>query len=109
MSECTHMRCQLAGPVSGMARRAALAMFDEAQRALERAGAASVWSPVRNVGSRTPWELAMRRCIRHLTGSCGPEMLVTLPGWESSAGAALEVAVARACGVRVVSVEEAVR
>lgn len=105
-ARCDGMAVQLCGPVSadyGAAREA----FAGAARALVDAGARSVWSPTERVPSHWGHEQAMRRCIDHMVVLAPGCALVTLPGWEGSDGACLEVAVARAIGLRVMSLDEA--
>jgi nucleoside 2-deoxyribosyltransferase len=50
-----------------------------------------------------PKETYMRQDIRAVL-DC--EMVVTLPKWEESPGAKLEVEVARACGIPVIDLQE---
>jgi hypothetical protein len=59
---------------------------------------------------RASWDEAMDRC-RSLVRSLDPrtDALVTLPGWQNSKGAREEVALARAIGLPVLTVLEAIR
>ncbi len=50
-----------------------------------------------------PKETYMREDIKAVL-EC--EMVVTLPGWQESSGALLEVEVARACGIPVIDLQE---
>jgi hypothetical protein len=73
--------------------------FHQASRALQVEGYA-VLSPADNFGGNTTYEreLYMEQDIRNVLNS---DLVVVLPGWERSAGARLEVAVAYECGIPV--------
>lgn len=50
------------------------------------------------------WLRLDKDCFEHYEHSYN--MLVTLPGWQSSEDACLEVAVAKACGIQVIEYED---
>lgn len=106
MVDINHRSIQLCGPISGMDYMRRCNVFSDAKDACWRAGAI-VWSPTDHVPHDASHEDAMRICLAHLLGD-GIDVLVTLPGWEASEGACLEVAVAKAVGVPVMTLEEAV-
>ena len=111
-SPFSNKTCQLCGPVTGRPRHEAEADFMDAAAALMAAGARSVWNPMVHVSPDATHEQAMLRCLGALTmrdedGSAHVGALVTLPGWETSEGARLEAAVARACGIEVVGLSGA--
>lgn len=105
MTKINRKFVQLAGPIAGHDYETRCNAFDAAKDACWQAGAA-VWSPIDHVPYIANHQDAMRACLRNLTGSV-VDVLVTLDGWEQSEGACLEVAVARAIGVEVMSLEEA--
>ena len=90
------MRIYIAGPVTGVPERNGAA-FDAAMRALVDAGYRVV-NPLHLVPPGMESAKAMRRLLPELC-ACGGVCL--LEGWEMSAGACVEVAVARACGMPV--------
>lgn len=102
------VRCrnvQLCGPVTSIDYDEACAMFHDAATRLRDAGAHAVWSPTEKIPRDTIRERAMRRCIANLVNNVS--VLVTLPMWECSPGACVEVAVAQAIGIHVMTLEEA--
>lgn len=99
------MNVQLCGPVSGRPRGESIFMFSFAKGIVsELYPDAYVFNPVNEIKVTETHENAMRECLRMLTGFT--DMLVTLPGWETSKGSCLEVAVARAIGVEVVALDD---
>lgn len=114
----------LSGPMTGMPRYN-VAAFAEANHDLKEAGAAYVFSPADRYLRQRQAVTALKThadymtdCLHELTDrkkrSQGWEeviprkydMLVQLPGWESSEGARTECHVARACGIEVHGLEE---
>lgn len=106
------MRVYLSGPVTGLPHGEAHAAFEEAAGALAAAGH-SVWSPVDNVPAGTGHERAMAICLHALTSwrlwETPFDALVLMHGWERSEGCRAELAVARACGIRAMGIDEALR
>lgn len=78
--------------------------FNELAQQLRNYGH-TVWNPAEafqgNLGLQ--WEDYMSTCMRGLL-DC--DTICALPGWETSVGARLEVAVALACGIEVEEVED---
>ena len=102
------MKYQLCGPVTGIPRDEAVAAFEDAEAWLiEKDPYADVLVPTSVVEEDATYERAMRICLGWLLTYA--DALVTLPGWESSQGASLEVAVAKAIGKPVMTLEEALR
>lgn len=96
----------LSGPMEGVRNNNAAA-FADAHAALKLAGAARVYDPAlmwldcEGEHDHAHW---MRRCLRELAIGGGKpyyDLLVSLPGWETSDGAQVERIAARACGVTV--------
>ncbi|MFN3689881.1 MAG: DUF4406 domain-containing protein [Fimbriimonadales bacterium] len=91
----------IAGPMSGIESF----NHDEFRAAELRLEEAGYWpiNPARNgLPPTSPWEHHMRRDIGMLIGCSG---IATLPGWESSRGASLEVNIATALAMPVCSVD----
>lgn len=102
------MKYQLCGPVTGIPRDEAVAAFeDAATRLFEKHHDAQVFVPTEVIDEDATHERAMRICLGWLLRYS--DALVTLPGWETSHGASLEVAVARAIGKPVMTIEESLR
>ena len=109
------MRVYLSGPMTGLPGLNVQA-FDDAERAL-RGDGNDVYNPCDHL--RWPYEDAMTSDINMLT-CCLPDMrnglsterlfdaMVLLPGWDESRGARLERDVAEACGIRVMTLDEAI-
>lgn len=91
----------LCGPMTGIADWNYPA-FIEAEQLLIRAGY-SVFNPAKNgLHVDEPWGEHMRVDIKHMMDCTA---LATLPGVEHSKGAQLEIHIAKALGMRIVSVE----
>lgn len=103
-------RVYLAGPMRGH-DDLNFPAFDEAQRMVYDAGADFVFNPARAWGhtDRQPsWY--MIHDLHRLTESDGGaplfDVVVMLPFWNTSAGASLELRVARACGIHIINLQE---
>ena len=94
------MQIYIAGPVTGIPERNGAA-FDAATRALVDAGY-RVTNPLHLVPPGMDSAKAMRRLVPEL---CACDGVCLLDGWETSAGACVEVAVARACGLEIGDLE----
>lgn len=105
-------RVFLSGPMTGLEHNNAAA-FAVAHAMCRTRGASFVYDPAYawmrerpgEDGGRTH-EDYMRRCLNELTRERlggGPyyDLVLQLDGWQDSAGASAEAAVARACGVRL--------
>lgn len=102
------MKYQLCGHVTGIPRDEAVAAFEDAWvKLIERHHDAQMFVPTNVVDENSTHERAMRICLGWLLTYA--DALVTIPGWETSRGASLEVAVARAIGKPVMTLEEALR
>ena len=106
-------RVYLSGPMSGLPNLNAAA-FDKAQEELIALGAEFVFNPARAWGHNdreASWY--MRHDLHRLTESDGGsplfDVVVMLPFWNTSAGASLELRVARACGIHIINLQEVVR
>ena len=97
------MKVYVVGPVTGMPGLNAEA-FEEAQRSIEEAGDRCI-IPHDFVPADATHERAMRMSVGFIVR--GAEAVAALPGWERSEGASLEVAVARACGIPVMTLDGA--
>ena len=109
----------LSGPMTGLPdwNRAA---FDDAMRTLAGFGADTdhSYNPASHVAEMHKWshDRCLMASIRALCSRRpGPQhsiaaydLLVSLPGWEQSAGARLEREVAVACGIEVCELDEVV-
>ena len=90
------MKIYIAGPVTGIPERNSH-VFGSVSDALTSAGY-KVVNPLRLVPPDMDSHSAMKRLIPEL---CACDGVCLLDGWETSAGACVEVAVARACGMPV--------
>ncbi|MBR2804220.1 MAG: DUF4406 domain-containing protein [Eggerthellaceae bacterium] len=101
-------RVYLSGPMTGIANWNRES-FDEAARYLRSMGA-KVFNPAFNLptGEPLPHGYYMARDIHELTDNMNGkpfyDILAQLPGWDKSNGAQVEMIVAKACGIEVVSV-----
>lgn len=94
------MRLQLVGPMTGLEGWNHQAFHDAAK--VLRENGHDVFAPSETAGGDTslPRVFYMRAAIGALLHA---EMVVTLPGWETSPGARTEIRVALALGIPVVS------
>lgn len=111
-------RVFLSGPMSSVAHNNAPA-FAEAHAILHELGVMYVFDPavewlMSPFGERSHAEY-LRLCIHELTKPSNADSgtyystLVQLDGWEASDGAVTEFEVARACGIRCVSIRDVER
>lgn len=115
MSKVAGKRVFLSGPMTGVSHNNAH-RFVDAHLALLDAGAAHVYDPAVMWLATDEAEAAahthedwMRTCIHELTDDdpwSRYDILVRLPGWEESAGAAYETSVALACGMECADLGE---
>lgn len=95
----------ICGPMSGMPDFNHPAFNRAAQQLRERG--LTVFNPAENGLPRSaPWSQHMRADIRMLMGC---DRVVTLPGHRGSKGAALEVHIARALGMPVLTLAQALQ
>lgn len=92
----------LTGPMTGIAEYN-YPLFHRAAHSLRQQGFATVNPAENGLPPNAPWASHMRRDLHALLDCQG---VATLPGWEASKGAALEVSIARAMGMPVRSVDE---
>jgi hypothetical protein len=111
----------LSGPMTGLPAFN-VAEFAAAHETLNELGASHVFDPaferfveISHGVSEGTHELYMRSCLGELTsgsierpGETHYELLVLLPGWESSEGSVVEREVAKACGIEVCSLREVI-
>jgi hypothetical protein len=72
--------------------------FQDAEMKLREAGYTDIVNPVRLVPVGTPWEEAMRICLKAVLDCDG---IALLPDWKASRGASLEFTVANELGMEV--------
>ena len=112
----TNNKAYISGPMTGLPDLNRTAFY-EAEAALVRSrfcrSRGHVYNPAR-LDEGTPLfdtrEEYLRADIHAMTenGTTPVDVVVQLPGWETSRGAVVEHMVAVACGIRCVSLEEAV-
>jgi hypothetical protein len=91
-------RVYLAGPMTGLPEFNYPAFIAEAARL--RAMGFEVENPAENpLPADAPWQLCMRAAIRQMVGC---DMVATLPGWDKSQGAQLEVYLADRLEIQIV-------
>ena len=115
-------RVFLSGPMSGI-EHYNIAEFAKAHAAVHELGASEVYNPA-FAWLNTPLERArdipherwMLKCVYELTRPAygakeGPyyDLLVSLPGWKRSDGAAWERATAEQCGIVCVDLDDVLR
>ena len=91
------MRIYVIGPVTGREDRNRAA-FEEARRRLEAAGH-EVSTPLDFVPGDAEHAMAMRMSLCWMLRTGRVDGVARLDGWEGSAGASVESAVALACGL----------
>lgn len=109
----------LSGPVSGIDRKEAVAGFSRAENRCRKARACRVFNPTTQIDRGDTHEQAMLECLAELTqvDDISEEahkyvpaplydVLVQLPGWETSPGCIVEATVAKACGIPCVELSE---
>lgn len=96
----------VSGPVTGLDLVKATRAFDDARRLILSRGATACFVPTDDIPNDVSHEHAMLLCLNELTsvvdGRARYDLLVSLPGWQSSPGARFERATARTCGVAVI-------
>ena len=95
------LRIYVAGPMSGLPGLNFDAFHEAARRLRERGFVVTNPAEI-NVDKSAGWSECMRADLKHLV-DC--HAVATLPNWEISRGAVLEVHVASALGMRINSVE----
>lgn len=108
-------RCFISGPMSGL-EHYNVAAFAEAHAILREANAKTIYNPANSwLDSRGPnltHAQYLRQCIHELSAEdpvnyvAYYDYLVQLDGWEKSLGAKTEYEVAKACGIKVVSIKD---
>ena len=105
----------VSGPVTGRDYAEVCRDFSDARDWLRAHGAAHVTVPTKLVDASLGHAEAMRECVHELTKRDYSardgglvrrpwyDLVVTLEGWKVSEGCRLEVEVARACGIEVMS------
>jgi len=91
----------LSGPMTGHPKLNYPA-FDAAAAALRDAGIAVV-NPAEIAAASDDWANCMREDLKAL---CDCEAIILIPGWETSAGAHLELHIAHRIGLRIVHLHE---
>ena len=112
MTHVEGRRVYLSGPMTGI-KDWNKAAFDEAEIRLFKLWANIVWNPAEDAKGFVRLNFSHENCMRHelkvLCNEVTPfDLLVSLPGWEQSAGARLEREVAVACGIEVCDLDEVV-
>lgn len=94
----------LSGPMTGI-KNLNVPAFAAAAKALRKAGY-KVINPGEHEGSahKLTWEECLRRDLALICNKCFA--VATLPGWERSKGANLEIHVAEKLGMRVAPVQD---
>ena len=110
------LKVYLSGPVTGLDRKEVVEAFKAAKRELKAQGAAEVWSPPEKVPAEADYSRAMRICMQALSRDKEDDplqpyfdLLVRLPGWQTSSGCVTETRIAGSGGVRVVDLTAVMR
>jgi hypothetical protein len=101
MNRTVH-RLYISGPMTGLPELNFPA-FNQAARALRREGFEVVNPAEINDDCELDWHACLRADIKAL---CDCDLIVLLPGWETSNGAHLELHVAHRLGLRVVTLDQ---
>lgn len=105
MSRCIRPVLYVSGPVSGIPDDNRPA-FEDAARRLRATGCVAR-IPHDDVAPGTAWIPAMKTTLMAILAQA--DGLATLPGWERSRGASLEVGLAKALGMSVKDVDDWIR
>ena len=117
MNSVNGKRCFLSGPMSDDPLTHHVHAFVDAHMLLNAMGAKDVYDPavewLRWHGPNRTHSEWMRDCVNELTAPSfdNPDerywdVLVSLPGWQGSAGATTERNVAMACGIECIDLDE---
>ena len=96
-SDIKGKRVYLSGPITNTKNYKGLFMFAEELAVLD--DAEQIYNPAAQIPASSSWEQAMHRCLSEITNY---DIVVMLPGWNTSRGARLECDVALACGMQIV-------
>jgi len=103
------MKLYIAGPMRGLPQCNFPAFYEGAAQL--RAAGYTVWSPAENdiavgITEETAQKVTTKSAMRvDLPALLEQDAIAVLPGWEKSRGAAIEIYVAKACGMAVYTVE----
>lgn len=92
------MKVYIAGPISGK-EQGNYESFKQAADRINSAGHKAVNPHWLGIKKGAPWNECMRHCIKAMAGC---DMVFALDGWESSAGAKIEVDLAIKIGIPVI-------
>ena len=89
----------IAGPVSGLPGSVSAARFARAERELRDLGYQHIINP-RSMfeGTGLAWDDVMAQCLGLIRAA---DLVILLPGWQSSRGATMELGAAYALGIPV--------
>ena len=110
MTHVKGRRVYLSGPMTGIEGWNKPA-FDGAEKQLRKLNIHDVYNPADHIDSHSTAShcVAMQLSLNELTSTkFWYDLLVSLPGWEQSAGARLEREVAEACGIEVCDIKDAI-
>ena len=91
-------KVQIIGQVTGLDRPTVEKIFKKAEESLVKKGF-EVYNPVSQIPWDTPWEQAMKICLKSLLDM---DAYLVLPNWYSSKGAQIEYMVAAALQLKEV-------